>query len=300
MTQKKFLPWIEKYRPKTFQEVIGLPEGFEKIINPSMPHLLLISGAGRGKTSTARIIIKSMEAEFLELNSSKDRTIDVVRSLILSFAKTASLNGKIKIIFLDEADGLLEVTQQSLRNVMETYVGNVRFILSCNNESKIIEPIKSRCSIYRFENFNETECFNYLTNILGNEEKDFEEEAIYFLIQKYSPDIRGMVNILQSLSFSKGKILLEDVKKSKTKFEVVIDFIKKKDFDGVKKSVSESECEQMFSDIYFYIMEDEVISYEKKRKITEEVAMPCNYYMMGSLIKKISFNAFIFGLLRIL
>ena len=153
--------WTEQYRPKKFNEVMGqedIVQRIESLTNSmNIPHLLLAGPAGTGKSTLALIIVKELFGEdwkdsYLELNASDERGINIVREKVKNFARTKSL-GKIpfKIIFLDEADALTPEAQQALRRTMENYSATCRFILSCNYSSKIIDPIQSRCAIFRFK-----------------------------------------------------------------------------------------------------------------------------------------------------
>ena len=153
--------WTEKYRPITFSEVVGqedIIKRIESLTNTlNIPHLLFAGPAGTGKSTLALIVVKELFAEtwkenYLELNASDERGINVVREKVKSFARTKAL-GKVpfKVIFLDEADALTPEAQQALRRTMENYAATCRFILSCNYSSKIIDPIQSRCAIFRFK-----------------------------------------------------------------------------------------------------------------------------------------------------
>src|SRR3989344_4121467 len=153
--------FIEKYRPLDFKEVHGQDVIIERVKsmveNKNIPHMLFSGPPGTGKTTTALIIAKTLfkdnwKENFLETNASSDRGIDTIRNQVKDFAKTKSMEGDIpKIIFLDEADALTRDAQNALRRTMEQFSDNCRFILSCNYSSKIIEPIQSRCAIFRFK-----------------------------------------------------------------------------------------------------------------------------------------------------
>ncbi|HIJ02669.1 TPA: AAA family ATPase, partial [Candidatus Woesearchaeota archaeon] len=153
--------WTEKYRPESFSEVKGQKEIVKRIKafvdQKNMPHLLFAGPAGTGKTTLSLVVVKQLYKDqwhenFLDLNASDERGINIVREKVKDFARTKSL-GKVsfKIIFLDEADALTPEAQQALRRTMENYSSTCRFIMSCNYSSKIIDPIQSRCAIFRFK-----------------------------------------------------------------------------------------------------------------------------------------------------
>ncbi len=152
--------WTEKYRPHKLSDVVGQRDIVERLSSyvrsGNLPHLMFAGPAGTGKTTSALAMAREMYGEawrdnFIELNASDERGIDVVRGKIKEFARTAPIGGAaFKIIFLDEADALTQDAQAALRRTMERYSRNCRFVLSCNYSSKIIEPIQSRCAIFRF------------------------------------------------------------------------------------------------------------------------------------------------------
>jgi replication factor C small subunit len=202
--------WTEKFRPQTFEEI----KGQEKIVQrikafvekKNMPHLLLAGPAGVGKSTIALVTAKqlfgdSWKYNFLELNASDERGIDVVRNTIKDFARVKGLgNMPFKIIFLDECDSLTKEAQQALRRTMENYVTTTRFILSCNYSSKILDPIQSRCTVFRFKPLNKEQIQDYVKNICNEENLTINDEAIQSLIDVSNGDVRKVTNILQSSS----------------------------------------------------------------------------------------------------
>src|SRR3990167_6976996 len=197
--------WIEKYRPKRFEDVIGQNLSHIKDHLKNLPHFLLVSKSpGTGKTSTAKIIIKELKADFISLNASDERGIDVIRNKIKTFAMTRSTNGKFKIVHLDEADYLTRDAQPALRNMMETYASNCRFILTANYENKLIEPLRSRCVRIEFSTPSKTQISVLLQTIVQKENLNVEMTLINQLIDKCYPDIRKMVNNLQRFSMTKN------------------------------------------------------------------------------------------------
>ena len=214
------LPWVEKYRPKKLDEVVGQKHVVERLKSyvetRSVPNQLYAGPAGVGKTSCAIALAKELFGEegfsqnFLELNASDERGIDVVRSTIKDFARTLAFNADFKIIFLDEADALTADAQQALRRTMEKYTKTTRFILSCNYSSRIIEPIQSRCVVFRFTPLSDEEIKNKLKEIAKKEKLDVDEKAFDAIVYACEGDMRKAINILQGSAFL-GKRITEEV-----------------------------------------------------------------------------------------
>lgn len=200
--------WIEKYRPKKLDDIIGQDEVVRRLKSyvrtRNLPHLLFSGPPGVGKTASAICIARELFGEtwsnnFTELNASDERGIDVVRNKIKNFARISPLgDAEFKIIFLDEADALTPDAQSALRRTMEKYTSTCRFILSCNYSSKIIEPIQSRCAIYRFRpvsNKAVEERLRYIAKEEGITITDDGMEAIKYVAEG---DMRKAINALQA------------------------------------------------------------------------------------------------------
>ncbi|HIG92947.1 MAG: replication factor C small subunit, replication factor C small subunit [archaeon GW2011_AR9] len=208
--------WTEKYRPSTFAEIRGQQEIIEKVEafvkSGNMPHLLFSGPAGVGKTTLSLVIAKQLFGEnwrenTLELNASDERGIDVVRVKVKDFARTKAIgNVPFKLIYLDESDALTKEAQQALRRTMENYTKTCRFILSCNYSSKIIDPIQSRCAVFRFKPLSETEIMPVIDNIAKQENIKITLEAKKALYEICDGDCRRLENIMQSCAVLKKEI----------------------------------------------------------------------------------------------
>ncbi len=199
--------WTEKYRPSNLSEVVGQTPITDRLKNyvkeRSMPHLLFAGPAGTGKTTCALVLAKELFGELWkhnlhELNASDERGIDVVRGKIKEFARTAPLGEDgFKIIFLDEADALTGAAQAALRRTMEKYSRTCRFVMSCNFSSKIIDPIQSRCAVFRFRPLKAEDVERYLKFVAVKEELNIDKEAYESLTYLAQGDLRRAINGLQ-------------------------------------------------------------------------------------------------------
>ena len=208
--------WAEKYRPRHFSEVRGQKEVVSKIEAMvkarNLPHLLFAGPAGTGKTSLALVVAKQLfkdqwHANLLELNASDERGIDVVRHKVKDFARTRAIGDvPFKIIYLDECDALTKEAQQALRRTMENYTHTCRFILAANYSSKIIDPIQSRCAVFRFKPLDKKEIFAIVDRIAKEEKLHVDEKAKEALYGIAEGDCRKLENIMQSCSVISKKI----------------------------------------------------------------------------------------------
>lgn len=200
--------WTERYRPTNFEELVGQDEIVKRVKNLSdslnIPHLLFAGPAGTGKSSLALIIVKQLFGEswkdnYLELNASDERGIDVVRQKVKDFARTKALQGvPFKVIFLDEADALTREAQQALRRTMENFTSTCRFILSCNYSSKIIDPIQSRCAMFRFKLLEKKDIDKIVKKIGETEKLNIDPDSLIALYEASEGDCRRVINLIQA------------------------------------------------------------------------------------------------------
>ncbi|MDS0259995.1 replication factor C small subunit [Haloarcula sp. S1CR25-12] len=203
--------WIEKYRPESLDDVMGHEDIVGRLQSyvdrNDLSHMLFSGPAGTGKTTSACAIARELYGEdwqenFLELNASDERGIDVVRDRIKNFARTSFGGHEYRIIFLDEADALTSDAQSALRRTMEQFSNNVRFILSCNYSSQIIDPIQSRCAVFRFSPLSDDAVEAEIRHIAAEEDIELTDDGLAALVYAAGGDMRKAINGLQAASVS--------------------------------------------------------------------------------------------------
>jgi DNA polymerase III delta prime subunit len=249
--------WVEKYRPSKLEDYVGNEhlkakvEGY--LESGDVPHLLLYGKAGTGKTTLAKLIVNSIECDYIIINASDENNVDTVRNKVKNFASSMGFK-PFKIIIMDEFDYMTPNAQAILRNLMETFSKHCRFILTCNYVEKVIDPIQSRCQSFQIVPPTKKDVAIQMSKILKSENIEFDVKDLVPIIDASYPDIRKVINTCQ-LNSNKGKLrvdvqnLLENDYKMK-----VLDILKSNDdrrnkYMKVRQAIIDSKAND-FSELY--------------------------------------------------
>lgn len=270
--------WIEKYRPKKIEDIILNPETRNIINNyiekKEIPNLLLVGIQGIGKTSLAKIIVNDiLQCQYLYINASDENGIDTIRNKVVNFSKTKSLDGNIKIVILDEVDGISLEAQKALRNTMEEFSSNTRYILTGNFKHKIIQALQSRC-----QELNLTppiqEIVKRVFYILKTEKIEVKEEQkqnLVLLIKKLYPDVRKAINETQKYC-SNNTLLIPELTVKNEIIIKCIENVKVKKANIARKFCIENEekfqadYQLLLKELFYYINDNLNYNLEKSKK----------------------------------
>jgi replication factor C small subunit len=199
--------WVEKHRPRSVTEMRGQKAVVDRLRKyaeaGTFPHLMFAGPPGTGKTTAALALTHDVFGEthrqnLLEMNASDERKLESIRTKVKRFARTAPLGGAtFKVIFLDEADSLIHEAQGALRRIMEKYSETCRFILSCNYSSRIIEPIQSRCAVFRFRPLSDEQSFAQIVMVAKSEGVELDDDAAAAIVHVSLGDLRKAITALQ-------------------------------------------------------------------------------------------------------
>jgi DNA polymerase III delta prime subunit len=254
--------WVEKYRPQKLDEYVGNEHLKTKVADylqsGDVPHLLFFGKAGTGKTTLAKLIVNTIDCDYIIINASDENNVDTVRTKVKGFASTIGFRNS-KIVILDEFDYMTPNAQAILRNLMETFSKHCRFILTCNYVEKVIDPIQSRCQTFQIVPPTKKDVAVQISQILGKENVKFELKDLVPIIDASYPDIRKIINTCQ-LNSSKGelKVDVSNILSSDIKIKIV-DLLKGNDdkrnkYMKIRQAVADSRI-QDFSELYGYLYE---------------------------------------------
>ena len=256
MNEIKHSLWVEKYRPTTMDTYIGNEHLRSKVSvyleSGDLPHLLLYGRAGTGKTTLAKLLVKNIDCDYLYINASDENSVEVVRDKVKNFASTLGF-AEMKVIILDECDYITPNAQAALRNLMETFSKNCRFILTCNYVERIIDPIQSRCQSFQIIPPDRKQVAQHMSNILDNENIKYELDNIVTIVNSGYPDIRRVINGAQrqvvnnELVIDKSSIIQNDYKNQV--LEILKTQDKKNSFKNIRQLLADSKVTD-FSDLF--------------------------------------------------
>ena len=248
--------WVEKYRPSELENYIGNDHLKSKVSvyleSGDIPHLLLFGRAGTGKTTLAKLLINNIECDYLYINASDENSVDVVREKVKNFASTLGFKD-MKVIILDECDYITPNAQAALRNLMETFSKNCRFILTCNYVERIIDPIQSRCQSFQIIPPDRKQVAQHLANILNNENVQYDIKDIATIVNGGYPDIRRVINGAQRQVVN-GKLVIDENTITQNDYKLqVLEILNKQDkkssFQSIRQLLADSKVTD-FSDLY--------------------------------------------------
>ena len=256
MESLKHSLWVEKYRPNKLDNYIGNDHLKSKVSvyleSGDIPHLLLFGRAGTGKTSRAKLLVNNIDCDYLYINASDENSVDVVREKVKNFASTLGFKD-MKVIILDECDYITPNAQAALRNLMETFSKNCRFILTCNYVERIIDPIQSRCQSFQIIPPDRKQVAQHLANILNNETIQYDVKDIATIVNGGYPDVRRVINGAQRQVVS-GELVIDENTITQNDYKTkVLDILKTQDkkssFQNIRQLLADSKVTD-FSDLY--------------------------------------------------
>jgi DNA polymerase III delta prime subunit len=256
---KKHTLWVERFRPSQIEGYLGndsfIADLTEWIEKQDFPNIILHGGPGTGKTTAAKLIVQNIDCDYLYLNCSDENGIDAIRDKVKQFASSATFK-KLKVVILDESDFLTLNAQAALRNIIETFSVQTRFIFTCNFIERIISPLQSRLASYALNPPTPKQLFEHCLGILDQENITYDVKDIAQIVKTFYPDIRKTINNLQSC-VNNSKIVIEGKSFTKSNYvKEIVDLMKKpsKDtFNQIRQIVADNgikRYEELYKALY--------------------------------------------------
>lgn len=254
--------WVERYRPSKLEDYVGNEHLKSKVSGyletGDIPHLLLYGKAGTGKTTLAKLIVNSVDCDYMIINASDENNVETVRNKVKNFASSMGFK-PYKIVILDEFDYMTSNAQAILRNLMETFSKHCRFILTCNYVEKVIEPIQSRCQTFQIVPPTKKDVAIQISKILQSENVSFQPKDLVPIIDSAYPDIRKIINTCQ-LNSIKGELKLDTQNLLENDYKTkILDILKSSDdkrnkYMKIRQTLIDSRASD-FTELYTLLYE---------------------------------------------
>ena len=251
---------VERYRPVALENYVGnehIKKSIQQYLDQNdIQNLIFYGPAGTGKTTLAKLIVKNLDCDYLYINASDERGIETIRDKVSGFASTMSFKS-IKVVILDEADFLTIQAQASLRNVIETFSRNTRFILTCNFVERIIDPLQSRCQVLKIVPPTKKDVAKHAAWILGQEQITFELEDIATIVNQFYPDLRKILNTIQLSTHNNTLTVDKSILVSSNYMTQVLKVLcgKKPDWKEIRQIIANANI-QDFEELYRYLFDN--------------------------------------------
>jgi DNA polymerase III delta prime subunit len=304
MTNKKHTILNEKYRPNSLDTYICTEENkvkFQEFIdNQDIPHLLFAGKPGAGKTTLAKILVNNIDCDYLYINATDERSMDVMRDKVGKFASSGTFK-PLKVVILDEATHILQASQVILLNMMETYSLTTRFILTGNYPERLIEPLRSRCQEFDLQPPTKKIIAKHIDSILNQENIEHTVDDIVMLVKKFYPDFRKIINNCQKYTIN-GVLKLDNLSGADNEYQdKVLEQLmsKKPELNNIRQIIANSEVDE-FTDLFRFLF-DNLEKYSKGKD--GEIIMEINtyqYYSNFRMDQEINIMCLISKILQIL
>jgi replication factor C small subunit len=250
----------EKYRPQKLENFVGnehIKTQIQKFLdNNDLVNMIFYGPPGSGKTTLAKLIVKNLDCDYLFLNASDERGIETIRDKVSGFASTMSFKS-IKVVILDEADFLTIQAQASLRNVIETFSRNTRFILTCNFVERIIDPLQSRCQVLKIVPPTKKDVAKHAAWILDQEKISFELEDVATIVNQFYPDLRKILNTIQLSTHNNTLTVDKSILVSSNYMTQILKLLcgKKPDWKEIRQIIANANV-QDFEELYRFLFDN--------------------------------------------